>query len=100
MNTKRVRELVKRTYLDGSTRYCVQGQEPDTAETLEADGLIEREFDRRGRHVATVVLDPDNLRVIAWQMSVNELCRAHGRAPIFHDLGVTVVDGEPKGRAH
>jgi hypothetical protein len=55
-------ELEVRQHLNGPKKYCVPGREPDTSDTLESDGLIKQE----GNHI--VVLKPDDLRVIAWQL--------------------------------
>ena len=45
-------ELEVRQHLNGPKKYCVPGREPDTADTLESDGLIKQE----GKHI--VVLKP------------------------------------------
>ena len=71
-------------YCNGPKKYCVPGREPDTADTLESDGLIKQE----GK------LKPDDLRVIAWQLGANEYCRAHGMPLPFPDLAdVQVTEG-------
>ena len=49
-------ELEVRQHLNGPKKYCVPGREPDTADTLESDGLIKQE----GNDV--VVLKPEDLR--------------------------------------
>ena len=36
-------ELEVRQHLNGPKKYCVPGREPDTADTLESDGLIKQE---------------------------------------------------------
>jgi hypothetical protein len=92
----RVRHLEKRRYPDGCIKYCVPGREPDTAESLEADRLIKREFNKRGRWIDTLVLDPDNLRVLAWMIGI-KFVRSQGAPEMFPDLHVDVVDGEPLG---
>ena len=78
--------------------YRVAGREVDTDDTLEADGLIRRKF-RRGRWVSTLVLQPDDPRVMAWQLNTNVLSRARGQPPVFPDLDdrFDVIDGAPKG---
>jgi len=73
-------ELEVRQHLNGPKKYCVPGREPDTADALESDGLIKQE----GKRI--VVLKPDDLRVIAWQLSANDYCRAHGMPLPFPDL--------------
>jgi hypothetical protein len=41
------------------------------------------------------VLKPDDLRVIAWQLSANEYCRAHGMPLSFPDLAdAQVTEGD------
>ena len=92
------RREIERRFYDNPTKYSVLGREPDTADTLEADGLIKREFEN-GKHVATIVIEPDNLRVIAWQVGINEYCRAIGKPPIFHDLPARFNIGAPQGNA-
>jgi hypothetical protein len=49
-------ELEVRQHLNGPKKYCVPGHAPDTADTLESDGLIKQ----RGKNI--VVLKPDDLR--------------------------------------
>jgi hypothetical protein len=90
-HSNRVSELEARTYLDGTVRYCVPGLEPDTGDTLEAAGLIKREYDKRGRWVSTTVFWPDNPRVRAWQARVNRYSVEHGESPPFPDLGFDVI---------
>ena len=65
MGTRRYELEVRQTTATGPKKYCVPGREPDTADTLESDGLIKQE----GNNV--VVLKPDDLRVIAWQLGAN-----------------------------
>ena len=38
-------QLEVRQHLNGPKKYCVPGREPDTADTLESDGLIKQEGD-------------------------------------------------------
>jgi hypothetical protein len=78
--TCRVPELGCRVYNDVNgneilIKYHVPRLEPDTAETLEADGLIKTYHDD-GEWIATDLIEPDNLRVIAWVISINKFCRA------------------------
>ena len=88
MGTRRYELEVRQTTATGPKKYCVPGREPDTADTLENDGLIKQE----GKHI--VVLKPDDLRVIAWQLGANEYCRAHGMPLPFPDLAdVQVTEG-------
>jgi hypothetical protein len=78
--------LEVRQHLNGPKKYCFPGREPDTADSLENDGLIKQDI---------VVLKPDDLRVIAWQLSANEYCRAHGMPLPFPDLvDVQVTEGD------
>ena len=52
-------------------KYLPEGQaEPDTAKTLERDGLIKEKGD------GFTVLDANNLRVVCWQLTMNENLRA------------------------
>jgi hypothetical protein len=88
--------LDRLVYSDGCpTRYCVPGCEPDTMETLEDDGLIEWRGD------AIVVMQPDDPRVVAWQVGVNEYLRAVGVPPAFEEVSEPIADpiGEPHGSA-
>ena len=88
MGARRYELEVRQTTATGPKKYCVPGREPDTADTLERDGLIKQE----GNDV--VVLKPDNLRVIAWQLGANEYCRAHGMPMPFPNLtDVQVTEG-------
>jgi hypothetical protein len=81
--------LEVRKHLNGPKKYCVPGREPDTGDTLESDGLIKQ----KGKDI--VVLKPDDLRVIAWQLSANEYCRAHGMPLSFPDLAdAQVTEGD------
>ena len=82
-------ELEVRQHLNGPKKYCVPGREPDTADTLESDGLIKQ----KGKDI--VVLKPDDLRVIAWQLGANEYCRAHGMPLAFPNLAdAKVTEGD------
>jgi hypothetical protein len=65
-----IRTVQKRVYRNGNVRYVPEGQaEPDTAKSLERDGLIKEESD------GFTVLDAGNLRVVCWQITMNEHCR-------------------------
>jgi hypothetical protein len=66
---------------DGTVIYVVPGLEPDTAETLERDGLIETDWG--SQRPTTKVFFPNNSRVLAWQMTVNEACRRRGVPEMF-----------------
>ena len=70
------------------------GCEPDTMETLEADGLIEWRDDD-----TILVMQRDDPRVVAWQVGVNEYLRAAGEPPAFDEVSEPIVDpiGEPRG---
>ena len=85
-------ELEVRQHLNGPKKYCVPGREPDTTDTLESDGLIKQE----GSHI--VVLKPDDLRVIAWQLGANEYCRAHGIATLPRSRGRSGYGRSLRGR--
>jgi hypothetical protein len=50
----------------GDVWYYVPGLEPDNAESLEADGLIERKPDG-----SLVINNPRSARVLAWEISIN-----------------------------
>ena len=58
------------------------GREFETAEGLEAEGLIRREF-THGEWAATKVFAPRDLRVIIWQININEGNLVDGRRPHF-----------------
>ena len=88
--------LDRLVYSDGRpTRYCVPGREPDTMETLEADGLIEWRGD------TILVMRCDDPRVVAWQVGVNEYLRAAREPPAFDEVSEPITDpiGEPHGSA-
>jgi hypothetical protein len=67
---------------DGSGRHLIQyalpGCDFETAESLETDGLIQREF-TDGKWTTTKVFAPDDMRVVVWQFNVNEQDRVHCR---------------------
>jgi hypothetical protein len=74
---------------DGSGRRLIQftlpGREFETAEALEAQGLIKREF-THGEWTATKVLAPRDTRVIVWQINTNEQDQVHGRRLHFPEV--------------
>ena len=81
-------EFERRVYPDGKVKYCVPGLEPDTAETLEAAGLI-KDYDKDGlRH--TEVYEPHNPRVLAWQVGMNGLFASLGLPPRFPGVPVPI----------
>jgi hypothetical protein len=83
-------------YSDGRpTRYCVPGRKPDTMKTLEAEGLIAWRGD------TILVMRPDDPRVVAWQVGVNEYLRLAGQPPAFDEVSEPIADpiGEPHGSA-
>jgi hypothetical protein len=58
--------------LTGATVYMPEGQElPDTKAMLERDGLISCKYNEHGKFVSALVHDPQNIRVICWQLTVN-----------------------------
>ena len=77
------------TATDGSGRRLVQYALPEsdfeTSESLEADGLIEREF-TNGEWTTTRVFAPDDIRVAVWQFNVNEQDRVHSRPLHFPNV--------------
>ena len=77
------------TATDGSGRHLIQyalpGCDFETAESLETDGLIKREF-TNGKWTTTRVFAPDNMRVVLWQFNVNELDRVDGRPLHFPEV--------------
>ena len=78
---------------DGAVIYVPEGQElPDSKTTLERDGLITCHYDEHGKYGETVVHDPNNIRVICWQLTVNADARRLGREPVFTDLPADLVD--------
>ena len=80
----------RRVYPDGLVSYSVPGLEPDTAETLEADGLI-KHYKRNGLY-HTEVYEPRNPRVLAWQVGVNERCVSQGLPLCFPGIPVPTND--------
>ena len=74
---------------DGSGRLLIQcalpGRDFETAEELESDGLIKREF-TNGKWITTKVFAPDDMRVVVWQFNINEQDRVHGRPEHFPDV--------------
>jgi hypothetical protein len=74
---------------DGSGRRLIQfalpGREFETAEVLEAERLIEREF-TDGEWTGTKVLAPRDTRVIIWQININDQDQVHGRRPHFPEV--------------
>ncbi|MGA8613721.1 MAG: hypothetical protein WB760_19020 [Xanthobacteraceae bacterium] len=74
---------------DGSGRRLIQfalpGREFETAEVLEAERLIECEF-TDGNWTATKVFAPRDLRVIIWQININEQDLVHGRRLHFPEV--------------
>jgi hypothetical protein len=74
---------------DGSDRRLIQfalpGREFETAEALEAEGLIKREF-TDGECTATKVFAPRDLRVIIWQININERDLVDGRRLHFPEV--------------
>jgi hypothetical protein len=82
----------RRVYPDGLVSYSVPGLEPDTAETLEADGLIKHYKQDGSYH--TEVYEPGNPRVLAWQVGVNEYCALLGVLRCFPGIPVAVTDHE------
>lgn len=72
---------------------------PDTAETLEADGLIIREYDDDGNWIATLVPDAHDLRVLSWQLTMNAKCARLGIGVMFKNMPIDVINDEPQGHA-
>jgi hypothetical protein len=93
---KRVREIAKLVHNGtGEVIYLPMGQDfPDSAESLEMNGLIRCEYEN-GQWVGTFVPDPDNIRVLAWQLTLNARCRRAGQPEMFKGLPIDVVDAEP-----
>jgi hypothetical protein len=58
-------------------RFALPGREFETAEVLEAERLIKREF-TDGKSTATKVLASRDTRVIIWQINTNEQDQVHG----------------------
>jgi hypothetical protein len=83
-------QFERRVYQDGSVRYCVPGLEPDSAVTLERDGLI-KQYDQGGRIIAEVY-EPHNQRVLAWQIGLNGYCASLGAAPMFPEVPVVLIE--------
>jgi hypothetical protein len=77
----KITALDRWAHRDGTVIYVVPGLEPDTAETLQRDGLIETDW--VSQPATTKVFFPNNSRVLAWQMTVNESCRRQGVPEMF-----------------
>ena len=79
--------------ITGVMVYVPEGQElPDTKATLERDGLITCQYDEHGKYVGTIVYDPQNIRVLCWQLTVNADARRLGREPVFTDLPADLTE--------
>ena len=89
MNTSEKVLRYNLTATDGSgcnlVQYALPGCDFETAEALETDGLIKREF-KDGEWTTTRVFAPDDIRVVVWQFNVNEQDRVHGRPLHFPDV--------------
>jgi hypothetical protein len=82
-----VRTIVKRVYKNGMVKYLPEGQaDVDTAKTLEKDGLIREESD------GWTVLDANNLRVVCWQLGMNENARAQGLGDAFPGIDARLLN--------
>ena len=95
----RFKELVRRDYSDGRVKFIIPGLEPDTAETLIADGLITEEQRADGTTIHTF-LEPNNLRVIAWAMGVNEFAKKLGHGEVFPHLAADLLYDGHAGNEH
>ena len=77
------------SHSDGRIIYLPKGQaSPDTAQTLERDGLIQCQYDEHGKYVST----PHSLRVLCWQVTVNSAARGRGRGDVFKHLPAELVE--------
>ena len=75
-----------------ATVYLPEGQAlPDSARTLERDGLIRCQYDEHGKCVSTLVRDPLSIRVLCWQLTVNADARRLGRESVFTNLPVDLL---------
>jgi hypothetical protein len=82
--------------IDGRVVYLSEGRaSPDTAQTLERDGLVRCQYDEDGKYVSTFVLDRDDVRVICWQLTVNADARRRGREDVFKNLPADLVENFP-----
>ena len=67
--------------------YLPEGQAlPDSAKTLESDGLIWCQYDEHGKCVGTLVRDPLSIRVLCWQLTVIARAQHLSREPVFRNL--------------
>jgi hypothetical protein len=82
----------RRENADGTITYFVPGHEPDTVATLDDDRLINLRIDPE-QEVHIDILAPDDLRVIAWQISENE------REPGLFPEVVLIPQGNGRARA-
>jgi hypothetical protein len=87
-------ELEVGRFPDGTLLYRVAGCEADTWESLERDGLIKTKW-RNGRRTKTLVYYPNNPRVIAWQLSENNLSRRNGEPAPFPGVTMPIIPSPP-----
>jgi hypothetical protein len=88
--------IEKLSHPDGRVVYLPEGEaSPDTAQTLERDGLVRYQYDEDGKYVSAFVLDPDNVRVICWQLTVNADARRRGLEDVFKNLPADLVENFP-----
>jgi hypothetical protein len=66
-------------------QFALPGREFETAEALEAEGLIKREF-THGEWTETKVPSPRDRRVIIWQINTNEQDQVLGRRLHFPEV--------------
>jgi hypothetical protein len=104
MSDTRVTEVERFVDREGKhVFYKLSGQPLDSSDTLERDGLIKTERDKRGKWVSTLLFAPDNMRVILWVRSINETCCLQGVPEMFpgfeKKIKMQVIDAAPKGRA-
>lgn len=75
---------VWRNSVSGKVRYAPVDQNfVDNAGTLEAAGLIHTERDEDGRLNSVFVLNPNNVRVLCWQMNINATSRTQGNGDVW-----------------
>ena len=76
--------------------YLPEGQGlPDSAKTLESDGLIWCQYDEHGNCVSTLVCDPLSIRVLCWQLTVIAEAQHLGSKPVFTNLLADLCENFP-----
>ena len=82
--------------ITGAPVYLPEGQAlPDSAKTLESDGLIRCQYDEHGKCVSSLVRDPRSIRVLCWQLTVIAEAQHFGRELVVPDLLADLCENFP-----